>query len=584
MASQLADLSVTISGNDSAMSRTLLGIHSSLLGLGAMGSVVGAQTGKGISSGIGGGLAGLGGIAAAIKALAIGSVFSKMITGASHFNETINRTEVIFGDSAGVIRKSADEMASKYGIVRNEFMSMSSSIGQVLIGMGGQTRAAASESSAALTAMAAEASSLFDTSFADSARKITAALAGETEPIRAFGIDTQEAAVKQEALRMGLVKGTRELTTQEKVAARSSLIMKGLHKAQGDLANTQGSFANLSRAAYGRMQNALTTFGQSILPVVESLLSGFNKMMGGIETWVESNKSTFDSWAVNIQVAVDTVGWVFSQIGEAASALFSRISAEAESQNGFTTGIATAWAWLSKKATEIFDAIGFVFRNWSLIGEYAGVYIMEKMTNVGEIFTWLRDVASTFGEYMKNNWRALLQDAATAAFTILDNLAKNISDLFIAMWDAVQGKGFNFKFTPLLEGFKQTAEKFPEIAKPVFTSMQSNLDEITNRMGKNEAARDAANVQAAADALKPKPEAAKKTRHDEVPKEEDVPKSAKAATMDLAAFATKLQEGALGKNSEAKATAKNTAETAKHLAKITTSGVNILSGAAGFSI
>jgi hypothetical protein len=42
-----------------------------------------------------------------------------------------------------------------------------------------------------------------------------------------------EAAVKQEGLRLGLVKGKQEMTEQQKVQARASLIMQQTTLAQG---------------------------------------------------------------------------------------------------------------------------------------------------------------------------------------------------------------------------------------------------------------------------------------------------------------------------------------------------------------
>jgi hypothetical protein len=494
---------------------------------------------------------------------AIGLVFGKAISGASHLNETLNKVDVIFGMGSDKVKADAQEMANKFGIVKSEFMDMQSSFGTLLIGMGGKTKLGAAVMSGDLAKLAADASSMFNMSFQDAGEKIAAGLRGESEPIHELGVDLSEANVAQEAMRMGVKKTGGELTTQQKVMARSSLIMRELRVASGDLASTNDGFANALRGAWGRIQNALDSFGVAIMPVVERFMGGLNGMLSGLQSWVDNNQAMFARWSESLATAFQFVKWVAGELWAAISDAFARVVAEEATWTSFNKAISDGWQWLKGQAMEVYNGIGIIWRNWTSIMEYTGVMVMGKVTNIGEAFSWLMGVAGTVGDYLQNNWVTLLGDAAVGAWTVLSNLATNLKNLFIAVWEAVQGNGFHFEFTPLLDGFKAAAKEFPKIAKLEYSSVADQLEAITEKMGKTETARIEANAKAAREAAKPKaperPGAAKKPA--------DKAKENKVETTDLAGYFKKLQEGAIGKGGAIERTAKAAEKTVKEQRK-----------------
>ena len=552
MGSLLAGLFVEIAGKDKGLNRTLAGVREQLAGI----SQAGANTFKNLAGSM---------LMAVGATTAIGTAgfgFKKALTEASDLNETLNKTGVIFGESAKVAEIGAAGMADRFGVVKTEFLDVTSQFGLLLQGMGGMSKEASAEMAVNLTKMAADSSSIFNKSFGEAGAKIASALRGESEPISEFGVNVQELAVQQEALRMGLTKSADALTMEQKVMARASLIAKGLKIAQGDLANTSGGFANQTRQVWGRVTNALATVGQAIMPVVEQFLGGFNKMLRGLESWVGGNKSMFAAWAEGTKAVFETVGWVINEIYTAAAGLGARMQAEAGEQKAILDAIGVAWKFVGDVITGVVDFIGFAFRNWSLLCEMAGVIIMEKITNVGETFTWLMGVASTLGSYLANNWVRMIQDGANGVWTVLSNLGKNIGDLFTAVWEAINGNGFNFNFTPLLEGFKATVDKFPEIAGPAYTKMTDDLKIITDKMAVNEAKATKDRIDAANKALKPAELVGppKEAMNDK--QSASVAKEKKATTTDLAGYAKSLQEGIFGKNTAAERTAKAAERTA----------------------
>jgi hypothetical protein len=107
---------------------------------------------------------------------------------------------------------------------------------------------------------------------ADVALALGAALRGEAEPIRKFGVLLNDAAVKAQAMKMGLYDGTGALSAQAKVLATQKLILEQTSDAQGDFARTSTGAANQQRILSAQVDNAKVAIGQAFLPILEAVL------------------------------------------------------------------------------------------------------------------------------------------------------------------------------------------------------------------------------------------------------------------------------------------------------------------------
>lgn len=205
----------------------------------------------------------LGTIGVAVGAGALGAGLLDAAKSAADLNETLSKTKVVFGDSSGAVIAQADDLADRFGLVRQVTLDAASNLGLVTQASGLTERASA-QLSMQLTKLAADASSFFNVPFADALEKIRAGLVGESEPIRSFGVLLSEAAVQQQALSSGLVKSTKDIDDQVKVMARAQLIIQGLGKTSGDLERTAGSAANQMKKLAGDIENLKSDFGASL--------------------------------------------------------------------------------------------------------------------------------------------------------------------------------------------------------------------------------------------------------------------------------------------------------------------------------
>ena len=313
---------------------------------------------------------------------------------------------------------------------------------------------------------------------------------------------------------MGLVKTNRELTTQEKVAARASLVIRGLRVAQGDLSNTQSGFANASRAVFGRMQNAMDDLGQSLMPIAERFLSVVNRMLSGVSGFVDRSKPRIESFVQSFLGIAEYAQWMAEQFGEAVAGLGSKLIEEVQSWTAYKVAVdalGKAWEWLKTQAAEIFEGLGFIWRNWSDLVAIGTIRVRAYLQSLGKLWNWLMGEASKYLEWFKRSWKALFIDQITMSLKIVENLGKNLGNLFQALVDWANGRGFHFNFTPLLEGFQATAEKLPPIAMDALHKINEEIEKQIKEDSQGYVASVAENERKQQETLnKPKPNEQKK--------------------------------------------------------------------------
>jgi hypothetical protein len=202
----------------------------------------------------------------------VGQFFKSSIEGASDLNETISKTGAIFGGPAsrGLVSWAGDA-ATRLGQTKQQALDAAATFGTFgkAAGMSGKDLAGFAKQN---TELATDLASFHNASPEEAIQAIGAAFRGEAEPMRRFGVLLDDASMRQEAMRQGLIKTTKDaLTPQQKVLAAQGLIMKQTADAQGDFARTSGGLANQQRILSAQFTNLKATIGTALLPVVTKL-------------------------------------------------------------------------------------------------------------------------------------------------------------------------------------------------------------------------------------------------------------------------------------------------------------------------
>jgi hypothetical protein len=211
---------------------------------------------------------------------ALGSITSA-VDQATSLGEELSKSSVIFGDAAAEIQKFAGS-AEAIGLSRQAALQATGAFGNMFVamGLGGEQ---AAKYATTMTALGADLASFNNTSVEDAVQAIGAALRGESEPIRRFGVLLDDATLKQAALDAGLVKSVSgALSPAIKAQAAYAAILQQTAKAQGDFARTSDSLANLSRVVSAQTTNIFATIGQAFQPLYQALAQATSSVLSAV--------------------------------------------------------------------------------------------------------------------------------------------------------------------------------------------------------------------------------------------------------------------------------------------------------------
>ena len=213
-----------------------------------------------------------GAFAAGFAATKVVDFLGDAVDAASSLNETVSKTGQIFGEDAlPAMEEWAETAADAFGQSKQQALDAASTfaIFGKSAGLAGDDLVSFSQD---LTVLASDFASFFDTSPEEAITAIGAALRGESEPIRRYGVLLDEATLRQRALRLGIIETTSQaLTPQQRVLAAQAEIFAQSADAQGDFARTSDSLANVSRSLESKMSDLSAEIGEGILPAMVML-------------------------------------------------------------------------------------------------------------------------------------------------------------------------------------------------------------------------------------------------------------------------------------------------------------------------
>lgn len=270
---------------------------------------------KGVNSG-------LAGITKSLKSLgaAVGIAFGveallnfgkAAISVASDLEEVQNVVNVTFKEMSDDINNFADTALKQFGLSELSAKKYTSTLGAMLKSSGLSTKAAA-EMSIEMAKLTADMASFYNLSTDEAFEKIRSGISGETEPLKALGINLNVANLEAFALSQGITKSYDAMSQSEQVMLRYNYLLNASADAQGDFARNSGSWANQVKMLTEKWKEFSALIGKALieflLPVVEFLnkaldiLIGITKEIGriytlltGKEVVVEANNAVVDS-------------------------------------------------------------------------------------------------------------------------------------------------------------------------------------------------------------------------------------------------------------------------------------------------
>ena len=213
-------------------------------------------------------------------AAAIGTitqVIAPAIKAASDFEEATSKVNVIFGRASKSVKDFANTAARELGQSKQSVLDAAGAFGTF-----GKAAGLAGEDLSTFTTdfvtLSTDLASFNNTTPEEAVQAIGAALRGEAEPLRRFGVLLNDATLKAEAMKLGIYDGSGALTAQQKILAAQSAIYKQTGDAQGDFARTADNLANKQRTLSALFKNFQIQLGQQLLPAATDFANGLVKI------------------------------------------------------------------------------------------------------------------------------------------------------------------------------------------------------------------------------------------------------------------------------------------------------------------
>lgn len=314
------------------------------------------------------------GAALAAATVAAGAMAIKIgvdaVKAASDLSETISKVGVLFGDTSKDIEKFAASAAGSLGQTKQQALDAAATFATFgkAAGLSGKDLA---NFSIDFVKLSSDLASFNNTSPEQAINAIGAALRGEAEPLRAYGVLLDDASMRQKALELGIISTTKEaLTPQQKVLAAQALIYEQTSAAQGDFERTSDGLANKTRILTAQLENAKTTIGEALLPIVLELATFIgDNVIPVIEKFSESFSNKEGALGGTIIQVADVIKAVAIPIFDGMKSAFDKIKKTiVENKDEFT-----AFFNILKAAAPIIGTV--VGKAFSVIGDIASVVL-----------------------------------------------------------------------------------------------------------------------------------------------------------------------------------------------------------------
>ncbi len=210
---------------------------------------------------------------------------------ASKLNVELDLTVQTFGHLSSAIYKSADAMQSKWGMVRQEILAVTTAFGEMFnkIGLGGRTGA---DMSVRLTELARDLASNRGISFGAASGQVQGAMGGS-------GQFFNEARVEVRAFQLGLMRLHQPMTEAARAYVRQQLLLESLAYVEGEAARQGPRLSDELAELGGNFARIATELGSAVLPIFQGLVWVLNLVIGTIASFIEGlHKATLGlmSW------------------------------------------------------------------------------------------------------------------------------------------------------------------------------------------------------------------------------------------------------------------------------------------------
>lgn len=232
---------------------------------------------------VGGAFKGLGGVIAG--AFAVGGLVAfgkEAINLASDLQEVQNVVDVTFKSMSQDINNWSKGLINDFGLSELSGKKYASTMGAMLksSGLAGLQM---EQMSKQLTELSADMASFYNLGNDEAYQKVFSGMTGETEPLKALGINMSVANMEAYALSQGITTSYQKMDQASQSMLRYNYLMSVTKDAQGDFARTSNSWANQVKIMGEQWRIFQGTMGAGFINVLTPVLRGLNWLIAKLQ-------------------------------------------------------------------------------------------------------------------------------------------------------------------------------------------------------------------------------------------------------------------------------------------------------------
>ena len=197
---------------------------------------------------------------------------------ASDYEESVNKIDVAFKESAKGVKDWGQTTLQAFGIASGTALEMAANFGDMSTSLGVGEKEAANISTT-LVGLAGDLASFKNIRIDVAQTALSSIFTAETESLKKLGIVMTQDALNEFARSQGIAKTIKKMTEREKVMLRYNFILKMTKNSQGDFVRTGGNAANQMRIFTETLKEAAINFGQLLLPMFTKGIKVVNKYL-----------------------------------------------------------------------------------------------------------------------------------------------------------------------------------------------------------------------------------------------------------------------------------------------------------------
>lgn len=232
----------------------------------------------------------------------------RLIEMGSAANETLNVLNEVFKQNSKSVQEWAHAFARDVGRSEYEMRELAGTIGSVVNPLMDGNTEATTEMSKNLAQLAVDLGSFYNVADTDVLIALRAAISGEAEPMKRFGVVMLDATLQAYALEKGIHKKYKTMSIAEKTALRYNFMLDKTRQAQGDAKRTSDGYANAIKGVTGALKDMAIGIMNRVMPAIARFTSyARDKIVPVIENII--NKSNILEAALIVLGARMLIAW-----------------------------------------------------------------------------------------------------------------------------------------------------------------------------------------------------------------------------------------------------------------------------------